>query len=729
MKLLAPEVVAPLSVCSTRVQIRGNIAGATVRIFVGTAESASHVTKRSDGVYDIGVPLQANEEVTAKQELGSDLSDASLPVKVQDVPAQLSALTVHTVLHECGRAVYMTGGVPGAKVEGAISNQPVGASELISGQARVIYDPVLAAGQPMVISQLTCNSLSLPQTSPPALLQPSPLPEPLIHEPLIECQTSITIAGVTDGAYVELYRNGELETYTFSTPQEWRWVKPLQKDDLIEVRQGFKCKSDSPELESFSDRASATVQPVDALGAPNIVGTPCPGITFVTVSNLIPGTRVVFLVDDEELGQTDTPASTFTFAVPPLPAGAVLKAFMVLCDKDGPADTATVSDLGQSTEGLGVSNLYACAAYVYVAVGGTPGNYLVSITNKNGQQISAYHNLIGFHALIPVSPSLIANDDLTVNVLACGGTWEKFGPYTVSAGNAPPPTFVEPVVSGDNYVMVSSLHAGALIDVSVNDQWSGSAISVGNLDVTVVGLSDVLETGDEVFGTQTLCGRASRRSKTVKVQVPKPEQPVLLEPEDGEVNVSTQPLFKWSDPGAGQENEAGSFHLVVKQGSTTVINTTVTDPQHQSGSVLQHDSGHEWTVVAGNATGETSANVDFTFETEAAPEPQEAELAFVPPISSNGPLGSFPRNEGFDIIIELANQGNIDSEPYVVYVEIVSQPENVVLDASTASYPALAAGGTDTVHAPAIISDPTTVRINAVLLVNDQQVDMMFALV
>ena len=429
MKLLAPEVVGPLGQCSTKVQIRGNIAGANVIVVVNGNQAASHVSKAADGVYPIGVALNPNDVVTARQSLGNDTSTDSLPSTVQATPAQLSAVTLQSKLYACARRLWATGGAPGAVLQGKIGNTVVGSAEVVSGVAAFTYDPVLAVDEAMALRQTTCTNVTKNQTSPKAVAQPSPLVAPLIEGPLIECQTSLTISKVVDGAFVEFYRNGALEkTFTFAAAREWRAIKELKKDDVIEVRQGFKCKKESPTLESFSPKAKLTVQSAAALGAPKFIGVPCPGTTYLTLSQLIPGARVVIQLDGAELGQTDAGDSTFTFNVPPLPAGGKLTAHMTLCKKNGPDAKVTVSKGTTAPQDLKVSDLFACAAYVFVKVFGSSGNYLVFISNKAGQQISAYHNLIGFDKLIPISPALVVGDELTINVQGCGGAWQKFGP-------------------------------------------------------------------------------------------------------------------------------------------------------------------------------------------------------------------------------------------------------------------------------------------------------------
>jgi hypothetical protein len=78
MKLLAPEAVGSLSACSTSVEVRGNIAGATIEILVDGNLASSHVSTVADSTDSIGVALQANQQLTARQTFSGAASPDSL---------------------------------------------------------------------------------------------------------------------------------------------------------------------------------------------------------------------------------------------------------------------------------------------------------------------------------------------------------------------------------------------------------------------------------------------------------------------------------------------------------------------------------------------------------------------------------------------------------------------------------------------------------------------------
>jgi hypothetical protein len=312
-----------------------------------------------------------------------------------------------------------------------------------------------------------------------------------------------------------------------------------------------------------------------------------------------------------------------------------------------------------------------------------------------------------------------------VHVLSCGGSWQEFGPFAVNAGTPPPPEFVGPVVSHRADVLIKSQHAGAVIDIFVNDSWKGQAISTGNLAATRVSLEDVLATDDVVQGTQTLCGKASAPSQKIPVKKPKPEKPKLLNPATGSQNVSVQPLFQWQDPGSSQENAAESFQLIVKHGNATVIDTPLFGTEYSPNVSLQHSANYEWYVVSKNSTGTSAVDQAFGFETKDAPAPQEVDLNFDSDILSD--VVGFPRNEPFSVHVDVKNDGNVPSPAYSVQFELVTLGSPPVqLDTAEAPMDPLGGGDTAPASVEIVITSDNDVRINAVLIVDGQTIDSAF---
>ncbi len=97
---------------------------------------------------------------------------------------------------------------------------------------------------------------------------------------------------------------------------------------------------------------------------------------------------------------------------------------------------------------------------------------------------------------------------------------------------------------------------------------------------------------------------------------------------------------------------------------------------------------------------------------------------------NNQPHGlPFPRGTPFDATIKIANQGNVASGPYQVVFKFVDADNLNHTAAPKVTIPksALASGGQDsaTVAVTLEINEPT-VRMNAFLMVNNQQVDQAF---
>ena len=247
--------------------------------------------------------------------------------------------------------------IGGQQVGAAVAVQRMGGSCLRSGAG---------SSEPLTLQQITCNNQTATQSTAAPVAFTPPLPTPVIELQLFECQSRITIGGVADGTYVELYRNNNTnpeDRFVFAVPKEFRWIKPLVKNDVMRVRQGFSCKQPAPPLETVSDFATATVQAVSALHAPKFIGVPCPGSTFVTLTHLVPGARVIISQNGVELGETDAPDVTYTFPVPALKAGATVTAHMEMCNGKGPTGTVYVGTAAV-TPGIAVSPPYACASFV-----------------------------------------------------------------------------------------------------------------------------------------------------------------------------------------------------------------------------------------------------------------------------------------------------------------------------------------------------------------------------
>jgi len=81
------------------------------------------------------------------------------------------------------------------------------------------------------------------------------------------------------------------------------------------------------------------------------------------LKHLVPGARVILSQNGVELGETDAPGVTHTFAVPALKAGATVEAWMALCNGESPKASIQVG-ADAVTTGIGISPPYACGSFV-----------------------------------------------------------------------------------------------------------------------------------------------------------------------------------------------------------------------------------------------------------------------------------------------------------------------------------------------------------------------------
>jgi hypothetical protein len=683
MPLLAPEVKGPVSVCSKKVRIKGHIAGATVKVLVNGAETASKVSSWPDDVFDVGATLNADDRVTAVQEFEGETSPQSpLPAVVQSAPSSLASLTTLTHLHRCGTALWVEGATPGAEVKAQINNKVVGSASSIDGIARIKYSPGLNSGQSLTLEQTTCNKLSNNTVSPSADPLPNPLPIPTIAGPLIECMTAVKISNVTDGATVTIYRDGIKDVSDAFDRSSLTWIglKPLKEGELIEVDQSFMCRErrglgDEVTPTHISGKASAKVESAASIAKPKVLGAVCPDAKLITVTNLIPGARVILYQDGKAIGMTDAPDVTYSFSAPPLDPDAPITARMQLCGRNGPMSDAVHVKGDKPLTYLAVSTLYACASHLFLhndldlSIG-----KIVYAKNKQGDMISAYHQVFTSRFLFPVAPALVAGDEITVVVLGCNASVQEFGPYKVEPApvrRMPEPEMYEPVTENSTYAWVLSLFAGALLKVYVNGVFKGQAISRGDQSYTPVPLPQALQLGQTLTATQSLCGMISAHSKPATVVVPPPRVPQLIQPTNNASGVSAKPtMFKWSDPGANTSAAATSFKLQVYKGNSLDIDHT--SPSVEHGANLNYNTPYTWKVIAANSTGSTSSTTRG-FKTEQEPAPVNPILKLVSSLylSYDGfnAVSWIPANTSFYLCVMVANIGNATSDPFKIVFE------------------------------------------------------------
>jgi hypothetical protein len=511
MSLLPPVVIGPLSVCSSSVRVQGQLAGATVDLFMDGAHVGSGLASWSDQVFPLnaGVTLKAGHSVTATQTSSGQPSPASAPVIVQNKPPVIGSVACETHIYECGQCLWLDGMVPGATVEVTVGGSLRGHGTAPDGTARIGLSPATAPSETLVARQTACGTKGPLTNLPTADNLPGParqLPPPSVPGPLKACQVAVWVGDAVDGAQVTLTETpapGFTETGCFDLPGLWFQCPPLTQGSKVSATQNMPgCK----ELASNASPA-ITVGPPTPVPPPAVVPPLCAGSVVVRLTHLLPGSTVEIFQGATSLGTGSAPAAIFDFAVPPLTGGGVITARQELCthwsvDSNQVAVDPQPASIPQPVvEGP----LFQCGAAVHVSnlhPGATVGVWSTLLAAPIG-----HRTIYSTQGDVPVAPLLLAGDQIYALEQGCGRT-AKSQSVPVSPLEQPkPPMVLSPVETCMRSVTVTGLVAGAHVEVYVNNVWRGSAIATAA--TAEVPLSGSLNVGDKIKARQTICGNTT----------------------------------------------------------------------------------------------------------------------------------------------------------------------------------------------------------------------------
>ncbi|MBA2555236.1 MAG: hypothetical protein H0V10_16420, partial [Geodermatophilaceae bacterium] len=250
MTLLPPRVIGPLSECSTRVRVQGQLTGATVTIYADGVQVGTGVASWSDDVFSLAAPIGAGQQVSATQTVGLETSIASPEtVQVQAKPPVVGPVGLRSHLNQCGECVWLEGLVPGAKVELRDGGTTIATGESYDGNARFHLSTPLAAGMDIKAQQDACGTAGVLIEGPPVDIlveKLQSLPTPVVNAPLHECERRVTISNIVHGATVTLLRSaGPNQAACFDLDSLWMGVNPpLVLGETISARQELlgRCK-------------------------------------------------------------------------------------------------------------------------------------------------------------------------------------------------------------------------------------------------------------------------------------------------------------------------------------------------------------------------------------------------------------------------------------------------------------------------------------------------------
>src|ERR1700732_5184300 len=205
MPLLPPAVVGPLSECSSRVRVQGQLIGATVDVYSNGAHVASGTATWPDQVFSLfpGKMLAPGANVTATQTVSGVTSPKSpSPVIVQKRPPTVGNVTSKTHIYVCGQCLWLDGMVPGAHVEVSVGGVVRGSGIADDGSARIHLSTPPRAADTLVAQQTACGIPGSPTNLPKPDMLPGnkrELAPPTVVGPLRACQRAVTVKTVVEG--------------------------------------------------------------------------------------------------------------------------------------------------------------------------------------------------------------------------------------------------------------------------------------------------------------------------------------------------------------------------------------------------------------------------------------------------------------------------------------------------------------------------------------------------
>jgi hypothetical protein len=642
-KLCTPIINEILSNLSTKIYVSNCVPGATVFIRSLTRPGTTLVKSQiaqPDGYLnlEVGVALATGDLLVASQSdpagNGSPETAPELAVKVGAPPTKkedINPVDIAGRVWQCGRHVYVGGAEPGATIELLDGGVPFANGVADGGVARFGYNETLNAGQSIEVRQRIGALLGpdLPrEVEELPMDQETPLPAPVIVEPLMACRMEIRIEGVYEGSEVTLTRkSGEVETAPFDLSGLWvNLATPLS-----EANGWVKARQDMPACRRLGQDAVAEIGPPQ-MDTP-LVSPLCTGTRSVFIDKLEKGAEVHIAVGPDVYVTFASSNGHNRFDVDPLPQGTItIQSFF--CGGSSDIVTATVDSApAQIDAPMIVGPLVKCQRSVTI-------EHL-----KPGATVQIWAQGPSSMPERPISQKVVAYDtrrDIDVTTLIEGeNVWAVQWACALARRDsdrlpvwpAPAiddPAFIKPVTRIDKSITVEKTVRDAKVEIrrQISDtQWELIGMAVAKSFVTVVALQPrvTLAVGQVLQARQRYCSVQTRgRSRTTVVK-PVPLQPVLQSPKSGQlIPYGTSVNLVWSDPATGGDvdRKAESFEVKVVQGSDVLLNTTVastTATLAQTATAL-YSTAFIWTVVPRNTTGAGSA-AQSSFMTPKAPDP------------------------------------------------------------------------------------------------------------
>lgn len=529
MLLSPPTFQEPVSVCSRRIRLLGQLKGAAVELIGGGGRAVGKWRAEwPDQLFDLdsGATLVAGETLSAKQTQGSDfspLSSVGTAVQAAGPSTPLFRLSVTA----CSDRVTADGLAPGAMgtVRDAATGVALGSSA--GGTIEVVtLSRRLAMGDRILLDATPCGGAPGAQSAEPpidALRTVGPndrrlLPVDLV-QPLLACQRLLAITGSQPGTTFWLER-GDGQQISFpvdAASGNLRIDPPLKEGEKVAWwvdADPRRCNV----LPSERGNATATIGPPPA---PLITTEPCPGSVVLHCAGLIAGATVRIRVDGVDSLQFEAPGSDMDVDLGGLAlvGGQRLVAVQRLCNDWSPASPPVVVAPAWDLEPHIVEPLIECAPIV-VLQGVAPGALVVVRSQQRkgeiGRAVAA-----GTGVVVSVVPFLVTGDTIEVSIIGCH-------PARLKALVAPPvdilPAAVVQAYIGGRTVVVAPVVPGSHVDIIISGHYAGGAIATeGSVDVVVAALQKT----DRIEVLVRLCTQQRRTRPVSPTAAPAPAYSLL----------------------------------------------------------------------------------------------------------------------------------------------------------------------------------------------------------
>ena len=305
-----PLVIGPLYACAEAVEVGGGIYGAKLTVSIkatSNAISSASALVTSPSKTIVSVPaLKAGDVVTAVQDVSGVVSDPSTAVKVIDhtvaYPTGLPKPVIDPkVIYQCGNTIAVRH-VRGAKVT-VFTN---GADEVTytTGGDWTNLPPKI---RPFILKdeytaeQSFCTDKSLLSVAETAGALTTPMPIPAITPAPIAGQPVVNVSSLANGALTTVAESSAGDVAVFTTAVGWQQEVDVATKLGGPIQAGQKLSV----VSKLCDGAKVSIPealPCQELAAPKIA-TPLVGHTFVTVTDAVPGARIlVFDAALKEIG-------------------------------------------------------------------------------------------------------------------------------------------------------------------------------------------------------------------------------------------------------------------------------------------------------------------------------------------------------------------------------------------------------------------------------------------